>query len=137
MKSVITLMIGLLLTNTALAGNGTRQDILRTAIAGEIVSVKALCPADVTCITDGTVINLRFQLVSACGKLSLKYTVDRATNTVDVQAIEQVNAKQACIAVVPDPIEESITLVMMFAPMTVNFLGTDVSYEILPEDVTK
>lgn len=137
MKSVITFILALLVTHTATANTkiGTRQDIIRTAVAGEIVSVNSLCPPNAVCITDGTVINLKFELVSACANLSLKYTVDEATNTVNVSAIEEVNAKMACIMVVPEPRMESISLVMVFPPMTLNFVGTGVSYDILPSDV--
>lgn len=138
MKTVFTFIAALLITHTATAQNkiGTRQDIIRTAVAGEIVSVNPLCPVNATCITDGTVINLKFQLQSACGNLSLKYTVDEATNTVNVTAFEEVNAKISCIAVVPAPRLESLSLVMIFPPMTLNFVGTAVSYDILPDDVT-
>lgn len=133
MKTILAIFTSLLLTATANAN--TRQDIIFQPIAGEIVSVKPLCPVNAMCITDGTVIELRFYPTNACSTIVMNYAVDEKTNIVDVTATEQINTKMTCIAVVPGPRSEVLSLPMVFPPMTLNFVGTDVSYEILPEDV--
>lgn len=133
MNTVLAIFTSLLLTTTANAD--TRQDIIFKPIAGEIVSVKPLCPVNATCITDGTVVEVRFYPTSACSIINMTQTTDNKTNTVEVTATEQINTKMACMAVVPGPVVETLSLNMVFPPMTLNFVGTDVSYEILPEDV--
>lgn len=133
MKTVIAIFTALLVTTTANAG--TRENIMFSPIAAEIVSVTALCPANAMCITDGTVITLSFQPSSACSEITMEYAVDEKSNVVDVTAVEKIDTKMTCIAVVPGATVETLSLPMVFPPMTLNFVGTDVSYEILPEEV--
>lgn len=133
MKTIVALFTSLLVTATANAG--TREDVIYKPVSGEIVSVKPLCPVNAVCITDGTVIEVRYYPTSACSIITTKYSVDDKSNVVDVTAVEQIDTKMTCIAVVPGPRSETLSLPMVFPPMILNFVGTNVSYEILPEDV--
>lgn len=134
MKTVLALVSFVLFTQTAF-GAGTRQDIVRKAIAGDIVSVSPLCPINATCITDGTVLQIEMYPASACSKISFKYEQDNDTKVINITAVESQNLKEVCIAVMPAPRSETISAIMLFPPFVVNFVGTAVSYEILPEDV--
>lgn len=135
MKTVLALVSFVFFAQTAVAAGGTRQDIVRKSISGEILSVKPLCPTNAVCVTDGTVLEVQFLPQSACSDITVKYEQDEKSQLVNITAVEAINVKEACIAVLPEPKIETISLVMMFPPFVVNFVGTDVSYEILPEDV--
>jgi hypothetical protein len=134
MKTISTLLALVLITQTAFA-SGTRQDIIRTNIAGDILSVSPLCPVNFTCITDGTVLDVALYPTSACSQISFKFEQDSRTKVINITAIESQNLKGVCIAVVPEPRMEKISAIMMFPPFVVNFVGTSVSFDILPEDV--
>lgn len=134
MKTVFALLTLVLITQTAFA-SGTRQDITRQAIAGEIVSVSPLCPINGTCVTDGTVLDVALYPSSACSQISFKFEQDNESKVINITAVESENLKAVCIALLPEARMEKISAIMMFPPFVVHFVGTSVSYEILPEDV--
>jgi acetate kinase len=133
MKTIITLLfVSFSALSTASASN---VDVEVSPIDGEITSVNRLCPIDAICVTDGIVLDVTFAFKNGCADLaSFSYEVNKDTNTVNITATQEEQTNAVCAAVYTERTEK-ISLVMMFPPMTVNFVGTPTSVVILPEDV--
>ncbi len=135
MKRNMAFIFLLMWINTAAAD--TADNRIQRALVGEVVYVHALCPPYVVCVTDGTAIGLNFQLTCADAYFSFNYSVNPSNASVDIEAIEELDPGVSCLDPVPEMRFEAITLNMVFPSFTLNFLGTGVSYPILPENVTR
>lgn len=97
-------------------------------IAGQIINVEPLCPANVMCITDGTVLTVRYTLPSGCYNLSpvsWSATEGQVVLTASQTGSEDLICIQALIEV-----DEKVSLVNIFPPFVVQYYGTDVAEEV-------
>ncbi len=137
MIKTMVFMFMFMLMGMNIAKADTAENRIQRALVGEVVYVHALCPPYVVCVTDGTAIGINFQLTCADASFSFSYTLNPATSSVDIEAIEELDPGLSCLNPDPETRFEAITLHMMFPSITLNFLGTGVSYQILPENVTR
>ncbi len=135
MKRNMAFIFLLMAINTAAAD--TAYNSIQRALVGEVAYVRALCPSNAVCVTDGTAIGINFQLTCADASFSFSYTLNSATSNVDIEAIEELEPGVSCLDPDPEMRFEAITLNMMFPSVTLNFLGTGVSFQIIPENITR
>ncbi len=130
MKSVIAAFVvlaGIQAQATSLRLNDTT--ILKpgsaaiTSVAGKIASVSALCPAGVTCIAGGTILNLTFTGGCLDQFISPAYTVVGDEVIVHAQVVQNEQSRVArCVA---QPIFPTrLQLINVYPPFTVRFLNT-------------
>lgn len=131
MKNAIFLVLSMFVSTTVLAESLAPGTIVKSPIAGEIVSVRPLCPVGAVCVTDGTAIELMIEPSSACAKIGFSYAFDASTNTVNVTATEEVDITMMCTAVTPQPHYETISLHLVYPPLVLKFLGTKVSWDVV------
>ncbi len=105
--------------------------VVKYNISGQLVNVRPLCPPNAMCITDGTLIELKFEPADVCSKIDFKYEIDsKDRNLILVTATEERRLLTACATVMPEPHFESIALNMTFPPIKIVFQGTQDSIEI-------
>lgn len=124
-------------TSILLLGESNAQLPLQRSVAGEVVGVLPLCNAQENCLVDGTVINLKFQLMNRCSDLLLSYTANSAQNDIEIVAFEELDPDENCLEVLPEPQYASITVQDMYPPMVIHFAGTGISIPLLSETVVQ
>jgi hypothetical protein len=142
MKSVL-FVIASLLVSVSYAGLSNSPVLegepilpLGDLVAGEVVKVEHLCPTDVTCVTDGTILTLEFEMPSGCHSMGeVNYEINK-DGDVEVSAYRifgngQVPPDMELICPTVMVYERSkISLNMIFPPFKVIFKGTDVVIDV-------
>jgi hypothetical protein len=103
-----------------------------TYISGKVIGTEPLCPEDVTCVTNGTIVKLEFTLMGCLDALApLEYSGIAQDGVVSVKAINVANPQSQVVLCERMPTEiRTIELVNEYPPFTIQFFGTGTSVEV-------
>ncbi len=130
MKSLYVLSV-LFLASSAFANQPSFElrstDAYVVPIAGEVTSVRPLCPDGMTCFANGTIVSFRFMLGSCVSRMiPLSYDAIETDGVLNVYVSAMEIASRNAIRVMcaaPGIVNQEITLFNRYGDVKVHFLG--------------
>lgn len=93
-------------------------------VAGQVASAEPLCPEGMTCVTNGTILNMTYTGGCLDSLVQPVYTVVGQDVFVHAQVALNENSKRVRCAALPI-FTDTMQLIMKFPPFKIHFMGTN------------